>query len=286
MTREMIVLLLAFASCIAWTGESEPPTTPCDLTVYDRDRTLVQEKRRFDVTEGASRIVLPEVPPAAEAASIRFKWPAQAGIEVLEQNLEYDLVNPNALLLKYLGKEVELHMRDGTKNSGQLLYFDESVFIVRSPQSKTVDLVDRFENVRQVRFLELPENLSLRPSLVCQVNSKRAGPSECDMSYVTHQFDWRADYIAVLDAKDQELELSSWVSLNNKSGTTYNAGRVRVATDEHHYDLPRPTVVRHNQLKQVRLFPTVSGIKGEKRLIVGNDYLGCSGRPLPVRICV
>ncbi len=263
-------------------GDDAAPLSS-ELTVYGKF-AVVREIRRLNVPEGEGKVVLPDIPPSAEASSIRFKWPEDAKVETIEQNMEYDLVNPSALLRKHIGREVELTLRDGSKVSGDLLYFDDSAFILRPFGGKGVSLTARFDNVREVVFPKPPESLLLRPSLVCLIRADRAGETRPEVSYVSNNFSWRADYVAVLNADDTAMDLSSWVTLDNHSGTSYDARRVRLATEgsEHFYDLPRPTKVSHNQLKQVRLFPPVPAVAVEKFLCVRVTEAGeAESKPRP-----
>jgi hypothetical protein len=120
---------------------------------------------------------------------------------------------------------------------------------------------------------------------------------------------WKADYVAELNAADDKLDLSGWVTLTNTSGTSYNnarlqlvAGDVNQVQDEmlfankpveakglvaeapapsmaeeslleyHLYTLGRPTTISENQTKQVSLL-TASGIPARKELLLrGANY--------------
>ncbi|MDD4892325.1 MAG: DUF4139 domain-containing protein, partial [Phycisphaerae bacterium] len=118
------------------------------------------------------------------------------------------------------------------------------------------------------------------------------------VSYMANQINWRADYTAVLNAKDSAVDMSGWVTITNNSGARYLdaqlkliAGDVRRvapppdATDgdtglvaqtktvvaergfvektfaEYHmYTLPRPATVNDNQVKQIELIEPALGV--------------------------
>ena len=121
------------------------------------------------------------------------------------------------------------------------------------------------------------------------------------MSYLTDGVNWHAEYVAVVDPEDKQLNLSGWVSLENRSGATYKDAKLKlVAGDVHRvepqpryrapmekrvlmaeaatqfeekpffeyhlYTLQRKTTVKDNQTKQVSLFPP-AGVKAEKVFI-------------------
>jgi hypothetical protein len=161
----------------------------------------------------------------------------------------------------------------------------------------------------RIVFDGVPGNLRDRPTLVTQLQSRRSGPQDMELSYLTGGLSWKADYVAELSADDATLDLNGWVTLNNLSGTTYTnaklqlvAGDVNRVRDEmaraqptglaktmmaaaapapmaqeslfeyHLYTLQRPTTIADNQTKQVALL-NASAVPVSKELLVsGNDY--------------
>src|SRR6185369_8668303 len=150
-------------------------------------------------------------------------------------------------------------------------------------------------------FPQVPDNLIAKPTLMWLVSSQKAQQT-VEVSYVTQNLSWSADYVLVVNDKDTQAALQGWVTLVNQSGASYQnaqlqlvAGDVnRVASEQryksapmampaqapsggagfneqslfeyHLYTLSRPTTVRQNEQKQVSLL-TADGIKLEKRLI-------------------
>ncbi|MEE9207528.1 MAG: DUF4139 domain-containing protein, partial [Gemmatimonadota bacterium] len=154
----------------------------------------------------------------------------------------------------------------------------------------------------RIIFPEVPENLIARPTLLWLLNSRTDQP-RAEVSYLTSGLNWKADYVMVVDDKDEHGDLTGWVTLTNQSGTSFKnaqlklvagdvqrvVGRARnrrdydmlraaaVAEDaagfaeegffEYHlYTLGRPTTVLQNEQKQVRLLEA-SGFDIDKRLI-------------------
>ncbi len=80
-----------------------------DVTIYNDDLGLVREKRTFDLKSGVSAVTMDDVAARIDATSVHFASLSDpTGISVLEQNFQYDLVNENKLLEKYLGREIEI----------------------------------------------------------------------------------------------------------------------------------------------------------------------------------
>ena len=138
-------------------------------------------------------------------------------------------------------------------------------------------------------FPKLPDGLITRPTLVWSINCQQAGKHQTELGYLTNGIQWHAEYVGVVNKDDTILELSGWVSVDNKSGATYEnaklklvAGDVHRAQDirplrrgrgqaemmiasapqfeekaffEYHlYTLQRPATVANNQIKQISLF--------------------------------
>jgi hypothetical protein len=78
----------------------------------------------------------------------------------------------------------------------------------------------------------LPEGLILKPQLEWLVNTTKAGQHKTEISYLANQLMWSCNYVALLNAKDTEIDLTGWVTVTNNSGTTFkNAGLKLVAGD-------------------------------------------------------
>ncbi|MGH7003765.1 MAG: DUF4139 domain-containing protein, partial [Alphaproteobacteria bacterium] len=138
----------------------------------------------------------------------------------------------------------------------------------------------------RIVFDNVPPNLRDRPTLTVDLESDRAGTVPVELTYLTAGLSWRADYVAQLNDKENRLDLNGWVTLVNKSGTTYrdaklqliagDPNRVRAGMDKareespraaaprqamrteavfdyHLYELERPTTIAENQQKQVAL---------------------------------
>jgi hypothetical protein len=153
----------------------------------------------------------------------------------------------------------------------------------------------------------LPENLIAKPTLTWLYESGDKRPRRLQVSYLTGNIGWKADYVLVLGKDDKAADLSGWVTLDNRSGATYRdaslklvAGTVHRVREErrqremlaaprpvkakrkaftqkaffeyHIYDLQRKTTVKDRQTKQISLLEA-EGVKVQKELLVyGNRY--------------
>ncbi len=267
------------------------------VTIYNQDLALVREQRTVEFPKGIGEIRFTDVAARIIPTSVHFTSDLAT---LLEQNYEYDLINADKLLEKYLDQRVDLTTQDKQQFTGTLLSAAGDI-VIRENDS-TIRSLNRSQIVN-VHFPELPKGLITRPTLVWLVNGK-GGKGNAEISYLTNGMSWEAEYIAVTDLDDKSLTLTGWVNITNQSGATYKdakikliAGDVNILRDEgrefrgkrfetmamiadaemqfkeevfyeyHLYTLQRTSTLNTNQVKQISLFPTanVKTVKKEYR---------------------
>ena len=256
------------------------------LTVYNDNLALVKDVRTLRLTKGIAEHKFQDVAAQIDPTSVYFmSRTAPDKVAILEQNYEFDLVNSTKILQKYIDQEITLEGRGGAVYSGTLLNASGQDVILREADD-SIKIVN-METIENMSFPELPDGLITRPTLVWSVDSQQAGNHRIEVGYLTSGIQWHAEYVGVTNQDDTELELSGWVSIDNKSGTTYENAKLKlVAGDVHRarpeikpylrrgavmravpeqfeekaffeyhlYSLPRPATVADNQIKQVSLF--------------------------------
>ena len=290
----------------------ERPSTLADqqsvaVTIYNENLALVKDVRQVALERGVNRLALREVSAQMrpETALLRSLSHARA-LSLLEQNFDFDLLTPAKLLEKYVGREVRIvkkHPQTGEETI-------ESATVLSAASGVVLKMGDRIETGFPGRIVydSVPANLRDRPTLVSELASARAGSQTVELSYLSGGLSWRADYVAELNAKDDALDLNGWVTLTNRSGTTYPearlqlvAGDVNRVRDElryaakagamremaaapaaqmaqeslfeyHLYTLQRPTTIRDNQTKQVALLSGTAVPVAKELVLQGNDY--------------
>src|SRR5216684_3858408 len=83
--------------------------TDLAVTVYNSNIALVRDVRQLALPGGAFRLKFMDIAATVNPATVHFRSlndPEKLG--VIEQNYEYDLLEPAKLLHKYVGKEVTL----------------------------------------------------------------------------------------------------------------------------------------------------------------------------------
>lgn len=217
------------------------PAAAVEVTVYNQNLGLVKETRSFDLQRGVNDVTAVDVAAQIDPTSVHFKSLTSPGqVDVIEQNFEYDLVSPDKLLEKYLGKPIELeryseldgksHILKGTLLSienGRVLRGEDGKIYVNPPGNPILP--------------ELPEGFETKPALLWKLQSAAGGKQDCEISYLTGGLSWSADYVVVADAKDTAMDLNAWVTLDNTSGAAYkNATLKLVAGDVHRAPQPVP----------------------------------------------
>src|SRR3984957_5776332 len=79
------------------------------LTVYNSNIALVRDVRQITLAAGDSRLKFMDIAASINPATVHFRSLTEPSkVSVLDQNYEYDLLDPNKFLQKYVGREVTM----------------------------------------------------------------------------------------------------------------------------------------------------------------------------------
>ena len=209
------------------------------VTAYNQDLGLVKDIRAVNLSAGSNIVKFEDVASLIDPTSVHLRF-LDGCCSIVEQNYQYDLVSQQALLQRYLGKDIALTVRldDEAANnastatiSGKLLSFDGSSFII-SDNNGRINVVPASE-VALTSFSSLPSELLTRPTLTWRINNEgEAGPRQVEVSYLTRGVSWHANYVAVVNSDDSAIGLNGWITLDNQAGTAFrNATMKFVAGD-------------------------------------------------------
>ena len=301
----LLLLLVALKSSAAEPARL-PDSTAADrgavaVTVYNVNLALVRETRALSIPRpGVATLRFMDVPSAINPRTVHLKSLSAPGeIGVLEQNYEYDLISPQKLMEKYVGHEVEI-----VEQAQDLTTRTESATLLSVNGGPVYQVGDRIvlNQTGKVTLPSLPQDLVARPTLVWTLDARRAGRKEIEASYLTDNLTWSADYVVVVDAEDRAGDLTGWVTIENRSGASFEnatlklvAGDVRRLAPQlevpmlqaaemrmakgapqfaeeaffeyHLYTLDRPTTIKDSQTKQITLFQS-AGVPLVKRLLL------------------
>jgi len=294
----MVLMALAMAS-VAGADDLE-------VTVYNNGVGLVKEIRGLQIKRGVHELAYPGVPERLQPETVHFlSMRDPDGTRVLEQNYRYDLLNRESLLERYRGQEVKAWV-DGDWQTVRLLAHG-------TPPSESTPIgrileVDGGIHIEGFILPALPEGLLLEPSLVWLIDSDKGGYHDVELSYITEGLAWQADFVAVID-KANMLDLTAWVTLDNRSGRAYENARLKLVAGDvrrvssgghirggrakeylmmadaapsngfaeeeffeyHLYTLGRPTTILDREKKQLELFAE-TGTEATRRYLFESWY--------------
>ncbi len=195
------------------------------VTIYNGNLGLVKDVRETRLPTWLHETEFTDVAAQIDPTTVHLKSLTDpAGLRILEQNYEYDLLSSQKLMEKYVGRMVRLYNTDGTYLEAKLLSTAGPVFEINGQ-------IHLGHNGRLV-LPSLPENLVSKPTLVWLLRNALAGPQRVEASYLTGGITWKADYVLVLSPADTKADVTGWVTIDNRSGATYgNAALKLVAGD-------------------------------------------------------
>jgi hypothetical protein len=274
--------------------------TAVAVAIYNDDLALVRDSRRLTLDQGRNRLALVDVSGRLRAETALLAAADGTQLRTLEQNLEFDLLTPQKLLEKSVGKEVTIvktHPQTGEETRLRALVLSTASGLVLKIGNEI-----HTTPPGRIVFDSVPPNLRDRPTLTVDLESSRAGTVAAELTYLTGGLSWNADYVAQLNDKEDRLDLNGWVTLVNRSGTSYrdaklqlvagdpnrvragmarerdearpapapkSAMRTEAVFDYHLYELERPTTIAENQQKQVALL-SATGVMVEKQYLLAS----------------
>ncbi len=279
--------------------------TAVEVTVYNSNLGLVKEVRKVQAPAGRGELRFMDVASAIQPVTVRVRSVNQPEqFSVLEQNYEYDLMSPAKLLDKFVGKKIKLvewkqfqDRKDAVEatllsaNNGNIYQVGNEIYL-------------GYPGVHVLP--EIPENLIAKPTLMWLYDNQGVPEQELEVSYLTSNINWNADYVLVLNKDDNGVDLSGWVTVTNQSGAAYKEAKLKLIAgtihraepprlrgryaeeyemsakaasndgfqeqgffEYHIYDLGRPTTIKENQTKQIELLQASGAVARKEMLIYG-----------------
>jgi len=264
---------------------------------------LVRDKRNiFNLPEGDSEITFTDVAATIDPETVRFESLTDPDAAVVrEQNFEFDLASPGAVLKRYIDRPITALFRTGDMLEGSLASFDGGQLVVATKAGGgELQIIPR-TSIDRIRLEKLPEGLVTRPTLRWIIRNTKPGNHETVLSYLAGSMKWRADYVVVVHP-DDVLDLKGWVTIVNQSGASYHDAKLKLMAGDVHrlreeqpmqhvetpdvtgtgrlalffrekaffeyhlYTLQRPATLLDNQTKQISLLGA-DGIKCRRKYV-------------------
>jgi hypothetical protein len=279
------------------------------VTVYNSNVALVRDVRRVHLPGGVIDLRYMDIAAQVNPATVHIvSLTAPKELNVLEQNYEYDLLSPQKLLQKYVGKELTLVRVIQENNSTKevpvkaLLLSDND-----GPVWKVGNEIITGMGADRYVFPDMPENLYSKPTLVWLLDNRHAGEQAVEASYLTNQMNWSSDYVLTVHSDQKSADLNGWVTVVNQSGTSFRNAQLQLVAGElnrvmpsggmvmremlmksanapvpqfqqealseyHLYTLQRPTSIQNNESKQISLLAAAGAAVEKVFEVDGQSY--------------
>jgi hypothetical protein len=306
--------------------EAQPTSTLRDqvdlaVTVYNSDIALVRDIRNIEIPAGTFDLRFMDIAATVNPATVHFRSLTEPRrLDVVEQNYEYDLLDPDRLLRKYVGRDVTL-VRTKTENGttseqevkAHLLSYNNG------PVWRIGNEVVTGIGASHLRFPEVPDTLYTRPTLIWTLDNTGAARHRVEATYLAQKLSWNADYVLTVGRDDRSADLDGWVTLTNNSGTGFRRASLQLVagdlnrirnearkalqmdavaaqraeapmvqesfSDYHLYTLGHKTTINNNETKQVSML-SGTGVPVTKRYIVDGQawyYRNASHPGAPIK---
>jgi hypothetical protein len=210
------------------------------VTVYNSNTALVRDVRQVSLPAGDFPMRFEDVAASIDPATVHLRSLTDAGhLAVIEQNYEYDLLDPQKLLQKYVGREITL-VRN-TRENGSTRWLETKALLLadnNGPVWKIGDEIVTGMHVDSYRFPDLPENLYSRPTLVWSLENKGPKSQRVEASYLAGGMNWSADYVLSVARDEKSADLDGWVTVVNNTGAAYKNARLQLVAGTLHQVSP------------------------------------------------
>jgi hypothetical protein len=281
--------------------------TDLSVTVYNSNIALIRDVRELQLPTGTVHLKFMDIAATVNPATVHFRSMTDPDkVSVIEQNYEYDLLEPSKLLNKYVGKEVTLlrtYMDNGTPKQEET----RATLLANNngPVWKIGNDIVTGLKTDTYRFPELPGNLYEHPTLLMTLTNSVARKQSIEASYLANNLTWNADYVLTVARDDKSGDLDGWVTLSNNSGTPFHNAKLQLVAGQlnripqaggivggvareavmtkaapqfeqenfseyHLYSLARRTSVEDKETKQISLLEG-SGVPVEKRYVANGQ---------------
>ena len=283
--------------------------TELAVTVYNSDIALVRDVRNLQLVRGTSDLHFMDIAATVNPATVHFRSLSEPSrVRVLEQNYEYDLLEPEKLLRKYVGRDVTLvRARRDVNTTGEEEVKARLLSYNNAPVWEIGGEIVTGMQADHIRFPELPGNLYSRPTLIWTLDNSGGSRHRVEASYLAGKLSWNADYVLTVARDDKAADLDGWVTLTNGSGTSFNNARLQLVagdlnrvrqafgrmeadalqknaaaaapemsqeafSDYHLYTLARKTTINNNETKQVSMLGATAFPVQKRHVVEGRAF--------------
>jgi len=310
-----VILPRTYGPVASASQAGQPDSTTLDdqvelaVTVYNSDIALVRDVRNLQLSRGTSELRFMDIAATVNPATVHFRSLSEpARVSVLEQNYEYDLLEPDKLLRKYVGRDVTLvRVRQDAGVTREEEVKAHLLSYNNGPVWQIGNEIITGMHADHIRFPELPANLYVRPTLIWTIDNRGALRHRVEASYLAGKLSWNADYVLTVARDDKAADIDGWVTLTNGSGTSFRNAKLQLVagdlnrvrqvlgrmnleaarrdvpaaapqmsqeafSDYHLYTLGRKTTINNAETKQVTMLGATDFPVHKRYVVNGQDF--------------
>lgn len=267
---------------------------------------MVREIRPIKLDGARATVRFADVAALIDPTTVSFMSLTDPETRVLDQSFQFDLVSNQALLEKFIDREITVVVPVGDNISeitGTLLSAAGGTLVLQNAAG-----LQTINSYVRLKFPSLPEGFVTRPTLVWDLEAPSAGDQTARVAYQTEGITWWADYNLTLmegEGNKGTLDVGAWVSILNQSGGSYKDAQLKLVAGDvnraprpqqfggmypaaamemrsmadaggfqeksffeyHLYTLGRAATIPDNSTKQIELFDTARAVPCEKILV-------------------
>ena len=227
------------------------------LTVYNENFGVVRDRVPLDLASGINAVSYSGVSAQLEPESVILRDPSGAvALSVVEQSYRADPIDQMRLLQMFEGQTIRfLKVVEGRE-------VIEAGKIIRAPaqmvtqnqygqrQSKRLEPIIEIDGELQTRlpgvplFPSLGDDSVLQPTLSWKLFVDQPAALDAQLSYLTNGLSWKSDYNLVLPEKGDTVSFTGWVSIENRSGKTFEDAKIKLIAGDVNKVEPQPHLRR------------------------------------------
>lgn len=220
-----LVVLITVQSAVAETS----------LTIYNQNFAVVREPLKLQLKAGANEIRQGHVADYVEPTSVILRdLSGGKSFSVIEQSFNNAVLTQDGMLGALEGQTIDFVRHDFGKT--------ETVQgkIIRGGQSKgggqdqqVVAPIVEVGGKRQFALPGTPQFPSagsppdFKPEFIWKLSAPKAGEFSAEVAYTTYAINWAADYNIVAAESGDQLQVTGWITLDNKTGIGFENARAK-----------------------------------------------------------
>ena len=174
-------LVLSFSAIAEETSSTLQDQQNVAVTIYNDNLALVKDQRKIQFGGGPSSLAFRDVSAQIRPETALLRSLTSPGkLAVIEQNFDFDLLTPQKLLEKYVGKTVGVIKTNPATGAET----NEQAQVLAANNGVVLKMGDRIETgvPGRIVYSDVPANLRDRPTLVMSLNNAGATQQEVELA--------------------------------------------------------------------------------------------------------